>query len=161
MRLLPIKDHKDMNLFISQALEVAKKATCTRKKGGSVIVYNGEIIGEGFNSPPGHLDSQIRCTYKKSNYHKKVTDKTCCMHAEQRAILDALKKNPTKLKGSTLYYVMTDKHGNVLDASDPYCTICSKMALDEEIEDFVLVRGGNFCVYNTEEYNDISFAFKG
>jgi len=38
----------------------------------------------------------------KDSLDRKVTDKTCCMHAEQRAIFDALRRNPEKLDGSKM-----------------------------------------------------------
>jgi len=78
--------------YISKATIVAQNATCERSKCGSVIVKLDEIIGSGFNSPPHDLEEQRRCSCSKDSYHKKVTDKTCCVHSEQRAIIDALKK---------------------------------------------------------------------
>lgn len=114
----------------SRAVEVAKKATCGRSKCGSVIVRDGKIIGEGFNSPALSLESRRRCACAKSDLHPKVTDKTCCVHAEQRAIMDALAKNPEKIKGSTLYFIRLDDEGFPKRSGEPYCTICSKMSLD-------------------------------
>jgi hypothetical protein len=32
------------------------------------------------------------------SYHRKVTDKTCCIHAEQRALFDALKNHPEQIE---------------------------------------------------------------
>jgi hypothetical protein len=54
------------------------------------------LIGKGFNSPPGLKESQRRYFCLKENFDRKITDKTCCIHAEQRAIIDALKYNPEK-----------------------------------------------------------------
>ncbi len=159
MIILSGKEEKIALEYIAKAAEVAQKATCERSKCGSIIVQSGEIIGVGYNSPPGNLESQRRCSYSKDSYHKKVTDKTCCVHAEQRAIMDALKRNPDKLKGSTLYFIRLDKEGNPSRAGEPYCTICSKMALDVGIAEFVLWHKNGVCVYNTEEYNTISYQY--
>lgn len=114
----------------ARAVEVARKATCGRSKCGSVIVRAGEIVGEGFNSPAGGLETRRRCSCSKSELDPKVTDKTCCVHAEQRAVMDALAKNPAKIAGSTLYFIRLDSEGNPKPSGEPYCTICSKMALD-------------------------------
>lgn len=95
----------------------------------------------------------------KDGYHKKVTDKTCCVHAEQRAIMDALRKNSEKLSGSRLYFIRLDKAGNTSKAGKPYCTICSKMALDAGISEFVLWHEEGICVYDTEEYNTLSYEY--
>lgn len=102
-----------------------------------MIVRLDEIIGSGFNSPPQDIEEQRRCSYSKDSYHKKVTDKTCCVHAEQRAIIDALRKNSDKLSGSRLYFVR----------------------LDVGIVEFVLWHDEGVCVYDTKEYNELSFQF--
>ena len=142
-----------------KAAEVAKQATCGRSKCGSVIVKDGEIIGSGFNSPAGNLESQRRCDTEKSSYHRKVTDKTCCVHAEERAILDTLRQNPEKIIGSTLYFIRLDEDGQLIFSGHPYCTICSKLALDTGIAEFVLWHKEGITVYGTEEYTDLSYRF--
>ena len=71
-----------------------------------------------------------------------MTDKTCCVHAEQRAIMDALRNNTNKIMGSTLYFIRLDDTRIFsqigAQAGKPYCTICSKMSLDAGIKKFVL-----------------------
>lgn len=149
-------EHKD---FMREAAKVARLATCKRAKCGSIIVKDNATIGTGFNSPAGNLESQRRCDIDKEKLHKKVTDKTCCMHAEQRAIFDALRNNPDKLPGSTLYFVRLDKDGQIEKAGKPYCTICSKMALDVGIRSFVLWHEAGIKVYDMQEYNLISLGY--
>lgn len=145
--------------YIQKSVKIAKKATCTRSKCWSVIVKNWEIIWTWYNSAPWELESQCRCTNSKDSYNKKVTDKTCCIHAEQRAIMDALKTNASKIKDSRLYFIRLDENDKQSFAWNPYCTICSKMSLDVWIKEFVLYHKDWICVYNTEEYNDLSYAY--
>lgn len=154
MRLLPEENMK----YILRAAKIAKESTCLRSKCGSVIVKDGEIIGEGYNSPAG---SVRRCSCDKDSLHKKVTDKTCCVHAEQRAIFDALSNNSDKIKGSILYFIRLNSNGEISFAGRPYCTICSKSALDVGIEEFVLLHENGLTAYGTEEYNRISYEFNG
>lgn len=142
------------------AMEVAKKATCGRSKCGSVIVRNNEIIGEGFNSPPGNADNQRRCDVEKSSYHAKVTDKTCCVHAEERSIMDALRRYPDEVSGSTLYFIRLDENGKPKFSGQPYCTICSKLALDAGIAEFVLRHEEGITAYPTDEYNRLSYLYR-
>ena len=71
--------------------------------------------------------------------------------------MNALKKNPDKLSGSRLYFIRLDDNGTSSRAGKPYCTICSKMALDVGIAEFVLWHDKGVCVYDTEEYNALSF----
>lgn len=157
MRLLDT----EMERWVDACVKEARRATCTRSRCGSVIVMDAVIIGKGHNSPPGDDESQRRCANGKEDYHPKVTDKTCCIHAEQRAIMDALRNNPGKLAGATLYFVRLDGKGEKSIAGKPYCTICSKMALDVGIKEFVLWHKEGIVAYGAEEYNDLSYAFRG
>jgi deoxycytidylate deaminase len=159
MLYLSGKEEKEALGYIAKATQIAQNATCQRSKCGSIIVKENEIIGTGYNSPPQEIESQRRCSFPKDEYHKKVTDKTCCIHAEQRAIMDALSKNPTKLISSRLYFIRLDDKNNPSKAGEPYCTICSKMALDVGISEFVLWNDKGVCVYDTEEYNILSFQY--
>ena len=159
MKLLNNSEKEKILKYIEKCVEIARKSTCERSKCGSVIVKNKEIIGFGFNSPPLDLVSQKRCQNSKNLYNEKITDKTCCIHAEQRAIADALKRNPDKIEDSRLYFIRLDKKENISFAGSPYCTICSKMALDSGISEFVLYHNGGVCVYKTEEYNNLSYKY--
>ncbi|MGM0482691.1 MAG: hypothetical protein ACQEP6_02395 [Patescibacteria group bacterium] len=159
MRYLFGDEEKRALEYIAKATEVAKDSSCERSKCGSVIVKSEKVIGRGFNSPTKDIEEQRRCSYSKSSYHQKVTDKTCCVHAEQRAIMDALRKNPGKLFGSRLYFIRLDESGKPARAGEPYCTICSKMALDVGIAEFVLWHNDGVCVYDMGEYNTLSFQF--
>jgi len=160
MKILSGKEEAEAMKFIDEAANVALDSTCKRKKCGSIIVKKGTIIGKGFNSPPNDDESQRRCSNDKNSYDRKITDKTCCVHAEQRAIMDALRKNPQKIAGSRLYFIRLDDNGVKGVAGNPYCTICSKMALDSGIKEFVLWHETGITVYDTEEYNDLSFRYR-
>ena len=149
---------EEANHFLNKTIKIARKATCERSSCGAIIVKNNRIIGAGINSPPGDLESQRRCHIKKKEYDVKVTDKTCCVHAEQRAMFDALKRHPDKISGSTLYFARL-KEGRISFAKNPYCTICSKIALDLGIKEFVLFHEKDAIAYDTEEYNDLSYNF--
>lgn len=108
--------------WLDQAAEIALQATCNRSKCGCVIISNSKCIGIGYNTPPNNLESQRRCSYSKDGYHKKVTDKTCCIHAEQRAIMDALRNHPDKIVGSRLYFIRLDKENKPSFVGNPFGT---------------------------------------
>lgn len=42
-------------------------------------------------------------------------------------------------------------------AGKPYCTICSKMALDAGVSEWVLWHDKGITIYDANEYNEISF----
>jgi len=144
--------------YFNLAAKIALQSTCYRSKGGSVIVKEDQVIGTGFNSPPQNqtLDHCLKDDLP-SNFK---SDKTCCIHAEQRAIMDALRNNPNKIKGSRIYFIRLDKNNQPQPAGKPYCTICSKMALDVGITEYVLWHQEGICVYDADEYNRLSFQFK-
>jgi len=160
VRRLSGDEEKKALQHIAKAAQTALNSTCARFRCGSVIVKNDEIIGSGFNSPPKEREEQRRCSCPKDAYHKKVTDKTCCVHAEQRAIMDALRRNSDKIAGSRLYFIRLDENGKPSRAGKPYCTICSKMALDSGVNDFVLWHADGICVYDAGEYNLLSFEYR-
>jgi deoxycytidylate deaminase len=113
-------------------------------------------IGQGYNSMP--CDLQTEC-FKDGLAPTFKSDKTCCIHAEQRAITDAL-KNHEDLTGSSLYFIRLDDNDQPKHSGEPYCSICSKMALDVGIAYFHLWRKEGWVRYEAKEYNDITFQYK-
>jgi deoxycytidylate deaminase len=160
MRLLSGSEEKEAMKYIDEAARVAQNSGCDRKKCGSIIVKDGKIISEAFNGPPGNLESQRRCSNSKDTYHNKLTDKSCCIHAEERAIIIALRTHPEKIIGSRLYFTRLDESGENEPAGRPWCTLCSKMALEAGIKEFVLWHKDGITVYDTEEYNTLSFQYR-
>lgn len=148
--------------FLKKAAEVALNSSCFRSKCGSIIVKDNKIIGVGYNSPPGNIPLE-KCL-KDELPDNFISDKTCCIHAEQRAIINTLRNNPNKIIGSRLYFIRLDSNGTLYQtgaqAGKPYCTICSKMSLDVGIKEFVLWHEEGICVYDTKEYNVLSFKFR-
>ena len=163
----------DAKKWMERARDIALEAKCLRARCGSVIVRDGRVIGSGYNAPAEYVVSSVhnmlsdeekikisaRCHVSKESYHTKVTDKTCCIHAEQNAILDALQKNPELLAGSRLYFARLSDDGKISYAGKPYCTICSKMTLVSGVKEFVLWHDAGICVYDATEYNDLSYLF--
>lgn len=159
MQLLIWDELKKAKLYFELAWKIAQKATCRRSKCWCVIIKNDKIIWRGYNTPPKDLESQRKCNCDKSLYDRKVTDKTCCIHAEQRAIMDALRIHPNEIEWSDLYFIRLDKDWNISKSWKPYCTICSKMALDTWIQHFLLRHEEWIIKYNTEEYNLLSYQY--
>ncbi len=150
-------DHKD---FFELAGTCAKRSTCKKDFCGAVIVKDGVVIGEGWNTPAGNDEEQRTCEVTDYDWmKKKKADKTCCMHAEWRAIIDALRHHSNDLAGSTLYFTRVDADGMLLKSGEPYCTVCSRFALDVGIAQFALWQEAGIRVFDTAEYNQLSYAF--
>ncbi len=143
--------------ILQAVINVAKQSRCHKAHCGSIIINNGVIIGEGYNSPAGNEANRCNDSYTLPEQNKH--DVTCCVHAEVRAIHDAMTRHGQELTGSQLYFMRVDDQGQPTSAGTPYCTICSKEALDAKIVQFGLWRNGQFEMYNTQEYNDLSYQF--
>lgn len=143
---------------MEKAAAVAARSLCHKAKCGSVIVKDWEVIGKGYNAPPLDKEENRTCDTEFASGKPKY-DQTCCMHAEWRAIFDALKSNSEKLFGSTLYFCRLDEHGSIKKVGKPYCTVCSRLALDAGIATFVLWHDDGICEYPTDEYNRLSYEY--
>lgn len=155
-----LPETENLKQIIKKLIETAKLSTCKRSKCGSAIVIKKtKIIGKGYNSMP---QNHIGECFKDNLPAGFKSDRTCCIHAEQRAIMNALtSKYRSALDGSTLYFLRLDENDNPIHAGEPYCTICSKMALDVGISKFVLWHKQGWTAYNTKYYNELSFKHNG
>ena len=141
------------------AADEAALATCYNARCGSVIVDEDEdVIGRGHNAPPNNDESQRMCNKEWDLSSKPSYDKTCCVHAEWNAILDACKNAPDRLARATLYFMRIDDNGGFTEAGKPYCTVCSRLALGSGLGFFALWNKGPE-IYTTTEYNSRSYDY--
>ncbi len=145
--------------YFEAAQKTAQLATCNRAHCGSVIVSkDGRIIGRGYNAPPLGDEAQRMCDVELDKSIKQNNDKTCCVHAEWNAIIDALKNHADLIKGSTLYFMRVDDAGVFTEAGEPYCTVCSRLALESGVESFGLWNQGPEMI-PTDTYNQRSYQY--
>ena len=156
MKKVSDTDHKK---YFDEAVLVAQKSLCLRSKCGSVIVQDGAIIGMGYNAPPLDRVEERKCAETFRSDVKPKYDTTCCVHAEWRAIIDALKNNPAKVSGSRLYFIRVDDKGRPKQSGKPFCTVCSRLAYDVGIAQFALWGEQGARVYDTKDYNEESYQY--
>lgn len=145
--------------YFEQAQKIAQQATCNQAKCGAVIVAaTGEIIGRGYNGPPKGDENQRMCDVTIESELKPLSDKTCCVHAEWNALIDALKHHGDKVDGSTLYFMRVDKKGEFTEAGRPWCTVCSRLALESGVATFGLWNDGPDMI-DTFSYNKMSYEY--
>lgn len=146
--------------WFNKARDLARDGGCLRAKCGAVIIKNGEIIGQGYNAPPKDDQENQKCENANYDRGKKLKyDLTCCVHAEWRALTDALQKYPEELIDATLYYVRLDENKEIRFSGEPFCTVCSRLALDLGLKYFALWHESGIVLYDTKDYNDRSYAF--
>jgi hypothetical protein len=159
--------------WIAAAADAARPSSCLRSRCGAIIVRDDMVIGFGYNSPPG--DRPPRACLKDEITESEMrgegtfkSDKTCCVHAEQRALLFALEDMPAGetaedyLRGAVVYFSRVDSEGRPVPSGAPYCTVCSKLYADVGIgwclwhREEVWGEEGIYR-YGPREYNKISF----
>lgn len=146
--------------YFEKAAEQARLATCHRAKCGSVVVsVDGEILGEGFNAPPLNDENLRTCDKSWNMSIKPKYDKTCCVHAEWNAIINALKSSGSKIDGGTLYFMRVDENGNWTGGGRPFCTVCSRLAAQSGLGYFALWVDGKPKIYDVKEYDIESYNY--
>ena len=155
--------------IIKQLVFLASRSTCLKSRCGSIIVKNdsGSIIGAGFNSPPRNIEPS-RCFKDELEQEIGVAaadvklDISCCVHAEKRAIINALEcAQPSMFSGitfhdTTLYFIRLDADKKPVASGPPSCPSCSKMIFDVGIPFIALYNGDGFDVYDALEFHKIS-----
>ena len=183
IRKLYGKAQEEAMIWLRVAEDVARRSLCLRQKCGAVIVSSGnDMLGFGYNSPPNDkkLEKCLKDEIKeaiinaiKNDKEIKITNPTCCLHAEERAVLNALEnktdpcaKKEDLFKGSCIYYVSLGKDDNMMPSGRPWCTRCSTLALDIGISEWCMFHaegvwklGQGAYLYSTIEYNEVSFNY--
>lgn len=152
-------DLEEIQLFFVMAAEQAQQATCMNAKCGAVIIKDGHVIGKGANSPPKGDETNRMCQQTFNISNKSNYDVTCCVHAEWQAILETCKRRPKEIDGSTLYFIRIGKAKEFLNAGKPYCTNCSRLAMEAGIAYFALWNDNGADMYQISEYNQKTYNF--
>lgn len=120
-----MRPNKD-NYYINIAKEVSARSTCLRRKYGSVIVKNDEIISTGYNGACRGEKNCIdigKCIREEMNVPKGERYELCrAVHAEQNAIISASRKD---MIGATLYICGTNVSDGSIANPTP-CKLCTR-----------------------------------
>ena len=114
--------------FMMLADVVQRRADCTRRRVGAIIVKDKRIISTGYNGTPHKIKncSEGGCNRCKRRDKKEIDwfeyEESCvCIHAEQNAIIQAAYLG-TSTKGATIYIT-----------ANP-CSSCAKMLINAGIK---------------------------
>lgn len=157
MKILEGADLSRAKLNLEKAARIAiENARCLKSQRGAIISrYGVDTISEGYNAPPsaGRICQECLREYFKQTPCK--TEPCWAIHAEQRAIMNALKRHPD-LRGTTMYYATT-RGGFWVPSREPSCTICSKLVMDHGINFVMKTEKHGIVMYDPEEFNLLSF----
>lgn len=159
MEYLSGKEVREAERWMEEAATSARMALCRRARCGTVIVQDSEVIGRGYNAPPCDKEEHRVCG-EVFPAGKPKYDKTCCIHAEWRAIMDALTHYGDRVRGADLYFVRVDEGGAIKKSQKPFCTVCSRLALDAGLTTFHLWHEEGVGRYETGEYNRLSYEYE-
>ena len=142
------------NYYLDIAEAVAGRATCLRKKYGSVIVNHDQIISTGYvGAPRGRKNccDLGYCTKKKLLPEERHGGYDACrsVHSEQNAIINASRKD---MLGSTLYLVGYRTEGHNYEEGAAPCLMCRKLIINAGIEKVIVRVDKN--TYNTYVIDD-------
>ncbi|OGC24231.1 cytidine deaminase [candidate division WOR-1 bacterium RIFOXYC2_FULL_37_10] len=117
--------------FMKITQDVSTRATCVKRKVGSIIVKENRILATGYNGAPlgfKHCTEET-CIRKQMKVPSGQRHELCRgLHAEQNAIIQAA-VHGVKIKGGTLY------------ATFQPCVICAKMMINAGIKRLVYSGG--------------------
>ena len=125
-----------VNYYLDIAQTVASRATCLRKKYGTVIVKNDEIISTGYcGAPRGRINCSDlgECTKKKLLPDERHGGYDACraVHSEQNAIISASRRD---MLDAELYLVgYRTENGEYEKGASP-CLTCRKMIINAGIK---------------------------
>jgi dCMP deaminase len=126
--------------YLEIAKAVSLRSTCMRRRYGSVIVSNDEVVGIGYNGSsrgePNCIDSASDyCIRKRNNIPAGSNYELChSLHSEQNAIISAGRK---LCMGSTLYLYGFDIEKNEFIKDPKPCLICEKMIKNSGIKKLI------------------------
>jgi dCMP deaminase len=138
--------------FIGIAKAVSTRATCLRRKYGSVITKDNIIVTTGYNGAPRGMKDCLdagKCTRKELQIPHGERYELChSVHAEANAIIRA---SLDELRDATIYISGTDEKGQECN-SEP-CMMCKRMILNSQIAKVVCSDGnGGFSVVNPKKW---------
>lgn len=108
--------------YLNFCKSIAANSKCLSRQVGALLVVNNIIVGTGFNRSPVQTKACKTCIRQKHNCKSGESLDLCkALHAEQIAILTALKKN-IDLSSATLY------------VSTSPCYQCAKLIVECKIK---------------------------
>ncbi|MEW6109162.1 MAG: dCMP deaminase family protein [Nitrospirota bacterium] len=126
--------------FINIAKAVSARATCLRRKYGSVITKDNIIVSTGYNGAPAGMKDCLevgKCTRKELQIPHGERYELChSVHAEANAIIRA---SADELKGATIY--ISGEDGGTAECHSEPCMMCKRMILNSKIKKVVYSDG--------------------
>ena len=112
------------DIYMQLAVNLAKRSHCIKRHVGAVLVKDTRIISIGYNGPPSGTHNCDEEFPEKGCDSDSKGSCSLAIHAEQNAILYAVKNN-TSVEGSTLYVTLSP------------CLACARIIYSMGIENVI------------------------
>ena len=124
-----------INYYLDLAETVSQRGTCLRRRYGSVIVKNDEVVSTGYVGAPRGRQNCIDlkfCMREKLNVPRGERYELCrSVHAEANAIISAPRD---KMIGASLYLCGKECSTNEYIKNANSCSMCKRMIINAGIE---------------------------
>ena len=128
-----------INYYLDLAEVVAQRSTCLRRRYGTVIVQNDEVISTGYvGAPRGRKNCTDMnfCIRSKMNVPRGERYELCrSVHAEANAIISSSRN---KMLGSTLYLVGIECDTGEYVENANSCSMCKRMIINAGIAHVII-----------------------
>ena len=144
-----------VNYYLDIAETVASRATCLRKKYGSVIVKHDQIVSTGYcGAPRGRANCCDigYCMKKKLLPEARHGGYDACrsVHSEQNAIISASRE---EMIDATLYLVGYRTENQDYEEGAAPCLMCRKLIINSGIKQVIVRRyKEEYVVYDVQDW---------
>lgn len=143
-----------INYYLDIAETVSRRSTCLRRRYGSIIVLNDEIIATGYNGAPRGRANCIdigKCLRDEMHIPSGQRYELCrSVHAEANCIISASRHD---MIGSALYLACLDaKTGQLYGDVEP-CSMCKRQIINAGIETvYIRVTSSDYRVIHVSDW---------
>lgn len=123
------------NYYLDIAQTVAERATCMRRKFGSIIVKDDVILSTGYNGAPRgrqNCTDSGQCVRMKLGIPRGERYELCrSVHSEANAIINASR---AQMLGASLYMACLNPEDHSLYAGTCNCAMCKRLIINAGIQ---------------------------
>jgi len=153
MNILEGSELKKAQDFFKKAALIAKSSLCSVSSVGALVVKGGRVIGSAHNGP---IEKACDPCLLKVVDGRARTELCYAMHAEERAIMNAL-ENGHSTEGADLYSART-VNGEVIPYKNGLCAACGRAFLESGIKRVIMSKKDDGVVsFDANEFYDLSF----
>ena len=140
--------------YLEIAKQVAQRSTCKRRKFGSVIVKDDQIVATGYVGAPRKTKDcfkQGECLREKLNIpHGQHYELCRSVHSEMNAIINAARAGVSLLDGDIFIYGEDTATGQPIETYP--CFICKKMIINAGLKRVVCYTPEGIKIYSVKDW---------